>query len=61
MECDRFGQYGIKVCFGGSGTLKIVIYVGDYPQKRSFQLSDYHPLSGVGVLIVPPLTRVKRG
>ena len=25
--CDRFGQYGIKVSFWGSGTLKIVIYV----------------------------------
>ena len=24
---DRFSQYGIKVSFWGSGTLKIVIYV----------------------------------
>ena len=44
---DRFSQYGI----GGSGTLKIVIYVENYPQKRCFRLSDYHPLWGCGVLI----------
>jgi hypothetical protein len=25
--CDRFSQYGIKVSFWASGTLKIVIYV----------------------------------
>ena len=42
--CDRFGQYGIKVCCWGSDTLKIVIYVENYPQKRSFLLVDYHPL-----------------
>jgi len=30
---DRFVQYGIKVSFWGSGTLKIVIYVENYPQK----------------------------
>ena len=29
--CDRFSQYGIKVSFWGSGTLKIVIYVENYP------------------------------
>ena len=40
---DRFGQYGIKVCYWGSGTLKIVIYVENHPQKRSFWLADYHP------------------
>ena len=28
---DRFGQYGIKVSFWASGTLKIVIYVENYP------------------------------
>ena len=45
--CDRFCQYGIKVCFWGSGTLTIVIYVETYPQKRSFRLDDYHaPLGG---------------
>ena len=27
-----------------SGTLKIVIYVENYPQKRSFRLADYHTL-----------------
>ena len=42
--CDRFGQYGIKVSFWASGTLKIVIYVENYPQKRCFRLADYHPL-----------------
>ena len=31
---DRFSQYGMKVSFWGSGTLKIVIYVKNYPQKR---------------------------
>ena len=41
---DRFSQYGIKVSFWGSGTLKIVIYVENYPQKRRFRLADYHPL-----------------
>ena len=30
---DRFVQYGVKLSFGGSGTLKIVIYVENYPQK----------------------------
>ena len=48
---DRFVQYGIKVSFWGSGTLKIVIYVENYPQKPCFRLADYHPLWGVGVLI----------
>ena len=42
---------GIKVSFWGSGTLKIVIYVENYPQKRCFRLADYHPLWGWGVLI----------
>ena len=28
---DRFVEYGIKVSFWGSGTLKIVIYVENYP------------------------------
>ena len=45
---DRFVQYGIKMSFGGSGTLKIMIYVENYPQKR---LADYHPLWGWEVLI----------
>ena len=36
--------YGVKVSFWGSGTLKTVIYVENYPQKRSFVLADYHPL-----------------
>ena len=48
---DRFVQYGIKVSFWGSGTLKIVIYVENYPQKRCFRLADYHPPLGWGVLI----------
>ena len=43
-----FGQYGIKVSFGGSGTLKIVILVENHPQKRFFRLADYHPLKGWG-------------
>ena len=34
---DRFVQYGIKVSFWGSRTLKIVIYVFEnHPQKRRF-------------------------
>ena len=45
---DRFSQYGMKVSFWGSGTLKIVIYVENYPKKRCFRLSDYHPLWGWG-------------
>ena len=45
---DRFSQYGIKVSFWGSETLKIVIYVENYPQKRCFRLADYHPLWGWG-------------
>ena len=44
--CDRFILYDIKVSFWGSGTLKIVIYVENYPQERSFRLADYHPHSG---------------
>ena len=39
---------GIKVNFWGSGTLKIVIYVKNYPQKRSFRLAVYHPPLGGG-------------
>ena len=54
--CDRFGQYGIKVSFWASETLKIVIYVENYPQKRCFRLADYHPLWGWGVLIIHPKT-----
>jgi hypothetical protein len=42
-----FGQYGIKVSFGGSGTLKIVILVENlnenHPQKRIFRLDYDHP------------------
>ena len=41
-------QYGIRVSFWGSRTLKIVIYVENYPQKRCFRLADYHPLWGWG-------------
>ena len=48
--CDRFGQYGIKVSFWASGTLKIVIYVKNYPQKRCFRLADYHPLWGLSLI-----------
>ena len=53
---DRFPQGKavryIKVrLLGVHGTLKIVIPVENYPQKRSFRLADYHPLSGYGVLI----------
>ena len=33
------------------GTLKIVIYVGNYPQKRRLRLAYYHPLLGWRVLI----------
>ena len=44
---DRFVQYGIKVSFWGSGTLKIVIYVENYPQKRCFRLAYYYPLGGL--------------
>ena len=46
---DRFGQYGIKVSFSGSGTLKIVILVENHPQKRIFRLDYYHPSEGRGV------------
>ena len=45
-----FPQYGIKVSYWGSGTLKIVIPVENHPQKTGNRLADYHP-SGVGVLI----------
>ena len=38
--------YGIMVSFWGSGTLKIVIYVKNNPQKRSFRSDDYHPPLG---------------
>jgi len=37
--------------FWGSGTLKIVIYVENHPQKPKNRLADYHPLWGWGVLI----------
>ena len=48
---DRFVQYGIKVSFWGSGTLKIVIYVENYPRNDVFGwLIITHPL-GWGVLI----------
>ena len=33
---DRFSQYGIKVSFWGSGTLKIVIYIENYPSETMF-------------------------
>jgi hypothetical protein len=42
--CDRFGQYGIKVRFWGSGILKTVILVENHPQARFFRLAYYHPL-----------------
>ena len=42
---DRFSQYGIKVSFGGSGTLKIVIYVENYPQKTMFRIRFSSPRS----------------
>ena len=48
---DSFPQYGIKVSFWGSGTLKIVIPVENHPQKTENRLDDYHPLGGWGVLI----------
>ena len=39
---DRFILfYGVKVSFWGYGTLKIVIYVENYPRHRSFRL-NYH-------------------
>ena len=41
---DRFSLYGIKVSFWGSGTLKIVIYVENHPQKPKNRLDYYHPL-----------------
>ena len=40
---------GIKASFWGSGALKIVRYVENHPQKRSFWLADYHPLWVGGV------------
>ena len=40
---DRFPQYGIKVSYWGSGTLKIVIPVENHPQKPENRLADYHP------------------
>ena len=47
---DRFSQYGIKVSFWGSGTLKIVIYVENYPQKRDvFGWLIITPSGGGGV------------
>ena len=41
----------IKVSFWGSGTLKIVNYVENHPQKRNLWLAVYHPPLGWGVLI----------
>ena len=35
---NRFGQYGIKVSFWGSGTLKIVIYVEKLPPETKFSV-----------------------
>ena len=44
--------------FGGSGIVKIVIYVKNYPQKRSFWLADYHPLlARFGVFTPLPYAR----
>ena len=40
----QVSQYGIKVSFWGSGTLKIVIPVENHPQKPKNMLADYHPL-----------------
>ena len=48
---DRFVQYGIKVSFWGARTLKIVIYVENYPQKRVFGWLIITPLWSGGVLI----------
>ena len=45
----QYRIYIIKVSFWGSGTLKIVIPVENYPQKRSFMLAFYHPLWVGGV------------
>ena len=44
----QVSQYGIKVSFWGSGTLKIVIYVENHPQKPKNWLAYYHPLCGGG-------------
>ena len=41
---DRFLQYGIKVSYWGSGTLKIVIPVENHSQKPENRLGYYHPL-----------------
>ena len=46
--CDRFGQYGTKVDFGSSGTLRIVIYVENHPHRPVLWLDDYHPSEGGG-------------
>ena len=49
---DRFSQYGIKVSVWGSGTLKVVIYVENYPHRRNFRLGMIITPNGeVGVLI----------
>ena len=45
---DMFPQYGIKVSYWGSGTLKIVIPVENHPQKPKNRLADYNPLWGGG-------------
>ena len=50
--CDSVGQYGIKVSFWGSGTLKIVTLVENHPQKRvrvCFGWMIITPLEGSGV------------
>jgi hypothetical protein len=44
--CDRFGQYGIKVSFWGSGTLKTVIFVT--PRNGVFGLLIITPSKGRG-------------
>ena len=47
-------DYGIKVsfAFGGSRTLKIVIYCTEnHPHRPILRLDDYHPLGGWEVLI----------
>ena len=46
LDRARVCIYGVKVSFRGSGTLKIVIYVENHPQVRSFRLDDYHPPLG---------------
>ena len=46
---DRFSQYGIKLSFWGSGTLKIVIYVENTtPRNRTLSVGLLSPLCGGG-------------